>query len=83
VKVRLAQQKGPLAVCASAGLVDPDSAFLVHRTGHSRQHAQSMMVMVAMVERILHLSKASRDARRLSTDWWFLVIFFLSRRRKK
>jgi hypothetical protein len=55
VKVRLAQQKGPLAVCASAGLVDPDGAFLVHRTGHSRQHAQCMMMMVAMVERNKHL----------------------------
>jgi hypothetical protein len=55
VKVRFAQQKGPLAVCASAGLVDPDCAFLVHRTGHSRQHAQGMMMMVAMVERNKHL----------------------------
>jgi hypothetical protein len=40
---------------------------LVRRTGHSRQHAQSMMMMVAMVERIKHLIKASRDQRRLST----------------
>jgi len=52
-----AQQKGPLAVCASAGLFESWCAFLLfRRTGHCRQHALRMvMVVPAMLDRKAHL----------------------------
>jgi hypothetical protein len=51
-----AQQKGPLAICASAGLSNPGVLLLSRPTGHSRQHAlRMMMVMPAMLEREVHL----------------------------
>jgi hypothetical protein len=43
------QQKGPLAVCASAGLSNPECVSLLRHTGHSRQRAMRVMVMPVMV----------------------------------
>jgi hypothetical protein len=55
-----AQQKGPLAVCASAGLGNPYVLLLSRRTGHSRQHAMRvMMVMPVVLDRKAHCIQAN------------------------
>jgi hypothetical protein len=43
-------------MCALAGLSNPGGLFLSRRTGHSRQHAMRMvMVVSAMLDRKTHL----------------------------
>jgi hypothetical protein len=50
LRFTIEQQKGPLASSALAGLFESlSSVSLVRHTGHSRQHARRMVVVVAVV----------------------------------